>query len=246
MGIEVTVTREFATVTLRFPERRNALGAETSRELAARIGEAGEAAPVVILAGEGAFCAGGDLKAYGEKGGTPEEVARRIRTGAQAAIRALRDCRRPTIAAVDGPAIGLGMDLALACDMCFVGPDGWLMQGWGRAGLIPGTGGVILTGRRRPGLLWRLLADQPRLDGPACEAIGLAEEAPGGALAAAEARAEALAPLPDDVLAGYVALDRPERWPSDEHLDRCADLQGGFLASERFREGVQRLLERSP
>ena len=68
----------------------------------------------------------------------------------------------PVFAAVDGPAVGLGMDLALMCDDRFIGPKGWLRQGWGALGLVPGTGGELLLRRLAPNLIWQLLGSGER------------------------------------------------------------------------------------
>src|SRR6202034_3400036 len=111
---------------------------------------------------------GGDLESFAELSAqtTVRELRSRIYGDVQALVRSLWSCPVPTFAAVDGPAIGLGFDLALACDGRFFGPAGYVQQGWARAGLIPGIGGIALLSRCGSDLLWRLVADQPRLNGP--------------------------------------------------------------------------------
>ncbi len=166
-------------VTLRWTDKRNALSADDADIVSEAITAAGSEpdARVLVLTGEGTFSAGGDLPYFAELGRTltPEEIHQTIYRRVQAMVRALRDSPIPTIAAVDGPAVGLGMDLALACDMRFVGPKGFLMQGWARAGLIAGTGGVALLHRIAPDLLWRLLAEQERITANRAVELGLAE-----------------------------------------------------------------------
>src|SRR5437870_3214515 len=101
-----------------WPERRNALRPEDAEEVAAAVDTAGAAAAsAVILTGAGAFCAGGDLRTFAELSArhAPGEIEAQVYRRVQAMIRALRRCPVPTIAAVDGPAVGLGFDLALAC-----------------------------------------------------------------------------------------------------------------------------------
>ena len=86
-----------------------------------------------MLTGNGALCAGGNLRGAVERAGMPEDERRRLVYGAfQGLVRAIIDVPVATIAAIDGPAVGMGFDLALACDSRFVGPDGWCQQGWGR------------------------------------------------------------------------------------------------------------------
>ena len=68
------------------------------------------------------------------------------------------------------------------------------MQGWGRIGLVPGTGGELLLRRLNPAILWKLLERQPRIDGPLCAKWGIGEPVTeGSARDAAIARATALA-----------------------------------------------------
>jgi enoyl-CoA hydratase/carnithine racemase len=248
MGVTVETVGSAAVVTLRWPGRRNALGPATARQVADAISEASQLpAHALVLTGEGAFCAGGDLPAFAEVSArlTPVEIRTHVYGDVQAIVRALRDAPMPTIAAVDGAAVGLGMDLALACDMRFVGAGGWLLQGWAKAGLISATGGTWFLERLRPGALWPMLAQQQRLPAARCVELGLAEVSEPSAMASALRRGDELSSIPRDVLAAYVQLARTASWPSEEYLDRCADYQSEFIGGERFRELGARLLGRT-
>ena len=133
MGVTVDFEGSVATVTLRWPEQRNALGPDEAREVTAALGSAVEqGAQVVVLTGEGAFCAGGNLRGMVARAEMPPEERRRLVYSAyQGLLRALVDLPVPTLAALDGPAVGMGFDIALACDARLVGPGGWVRQGWG-------------------------------------------------------------------------------------------------------------------
>lgn len=245
MAVVVTSSGSAQTVTLDWPERRNSLGPEDAVEVALAIEQAGqEARSSVILTGSGAFCAGGDLRAFADVSRTlaPDAIRATVYNKVQRMMRALAECPVPTIAALDGPAIGLGFDLALACDMRFVGPNGFLQQGWARAGLIAGTGGVGLLQSVAPGQLWPLMATQERLGPDRAAELGLAEAAADGALVAALARAEALAAVDRDVLEYYCTLSRAESWPAAAHFEASAEIQAGLIGSARFRALTQRLL----
>jgi 2-(1,2-epoxy-1,2-dihydrophenyl)acetyl-CoA isomerase len=111
-----------ATITLDQPDRRNAL----SREIAAGIVEAldeieeSDARCVVVEGSGGAFSAGGDIEAMveGIQGDVPaDERVRTLERSTNETIARLVNFPLPTIALVDGPAVGAGANLALACDM---------------------------------------------------------------------------------------------------------------------------------
>lgn len=164
----------------------------------------------------------------------------RIAGGPQRAIRAIVNSTVPVLAAVDSAAVGLGFDLALAYDHRLIGPAGSCMQGWGRIGLIPGTGGVLLLSRLNPTLLWRLLATQERLDGPTAERYGLAQVvAEGTALEAALAQAHSPAKQPREVLELYVSLHRGAlRSVILGRLDVCAREESRLLADPALAQRI--------
>ncbi len=197
-----------------------------------------------MLTGNGGFCAGGDLEQFLELSATktPQELRDSVYTNVHSALRAIERSPVPVVAAVDGPAIGLGFDYAVMCDSCFIGPGGWLMQGWATAGLVHGAAGSWFLEHHAPGAAWRLIADQTRLDGPAAAAIGLAEVAEGSAVDAALARIVALAGLPHAVLEGYTTLQRRLRFPPEDYRAACVDLQAGFICSAEFRANAERIL----
>lgn len=237
------------TLTLDWPERRNAIGPAEATELTDAINSLDPSTvDVLILAGNGAFCAGGDLPSISAavEGQSPQHVAELIYGQFQGMVRALQNTLFPTIAALDGPAIGLGADLALACDMRFVGAKGWLQQGWARIGLVSGTAGVIMMQQIAPGETWRFLVEQPRLDGADCARLGFAEQADGTAIDAARARAVALMKMPRPAVRGYVEILRRSVRISDVDFEACARLQGSLLTSESFRRFAQGISTANP
>ena len=233
-----------ALLTLRWTEKRNSLNPDNTREIADAITEAARVNDVLILTGEGAFCSGGDLRAFAEISATKtvEEIRQHVYGDVQRMLRAIYESPVPVLAAVDGAAVGLGMDLAMACDSTLVGPEGWFQQGWARAGLIAGTGGIAMLQIAHPKLLVKLLATQDRLGATACDELGLGEVALPTALLAALERARGLQQIDREVLAAYMELSRSVIWPPPEHLERCAELQAGFIGSERFRALANKVL----
>jgi enoyl-CoA hydratase/carnithine racemase len=138
---------ELAIVTMDDPARRNALGSAGARAVAEAIADAGARARVVILTGNGpAFCAGGDLDEL-ERWSTQERetIGTTLYGSFQSMIRTIRGSDAVVIAAVNGAAVGAGMDLALACDLRVAAESARFGQVWVRLGVIPGTGGAWLT-----------------------------------------------------------------------------------------------------
>jgi enoyl-CoA hydratase/carnithine racemase len=106
----------------------------------------------VILTGAGtAFCAGGDLKAMRDKRGIMEgshaDLRENYRRGVQRMANALYDCDAPTVAAVNGPAIGLGLDVACMCDIRIASEKASFAESFIKVGIVPGDGGAWLLPR---------------------------------------------------------------------------------------------------
>jgi 2-(1,2-epoxy-1,2-dihydrophenyl)acetyl-CoA isomerase len=142
MSIRVTLSEGIATVLLDRADKLNALSGEMYHELAdafRRLNE-DEAVRVVLLTGAGrAFCAGGDV---GSMGGHDVVSGRKRSKGHQQMILALHHLEKPVIAAVRGPAAGIGASMALACDLIVASETAFLLMAFKNVG-IPPDGGAI-------------------------------------------------------------------------------------------------------
>jgi enoyl-CoA hydratase len=123
-----------AVITINDPERRNALTVDLSKELADKVGEAErEANALVITGAPPAFCAGADLT---QLGNSKDEGLKRIYQG----FLAVANAKIPTIAAVNGAAVGAGLNLALAADVRIAGPKARFDARFLQLGIHPGGG----------------------------------------------------------------------------------------------------------
>ncbi len=146
---------KIALLTLNRPDIRNALtGERMIREIeeAVRSVQQDEEVCVLILTGAGtAFSAGGNVKDMQQRAGMfeggPDELRENYRTGIQRIPLALHRLDVPTIAAVNGPAIGAGCDLACMCDIRVAGEEARFGETFVSVGLIPGDGGAYFLPR---------------------------------------------------------------------------------------------------
>ncbi len=136
-----------ATITINRPKLRNALSIDTGKEIRSAFEEAARDADVraVIITGAGsAFCSGIDLP-QGEKilDMAPAEIREEIYAVFQGVIRSIIDLPKPVIASVNGPAMGAGFDIALACDIRIASEDAQFSEFFVRIGTLPGMGGMF-------------------------------------------------------------------------------------------------------
>jgi 2-(1,2-epoxy-1,2-dihydrophenyl)acetyl-CoA isomerase len=169
--IRYTIDERVATITIDRPAAKNALGPAEWQALATAVDGARRdpAVRVVVVTGAGGcFSAGGDLKTMPERLALPPAERRARLLEDMQLIRALRELPKPVIAAIDGPCVGAGLSLALACDLRIATRRARLGAVFHRVGL---TGDF--------GMLWLL----PRTVGPAralelvmrAEIVGAAE-----------------------------------------------------------------------
>lgn len=145
-------------LTLQRPEVRNAISPDQRLRIIALLEEAAARLDVraVVITGSGdSFCAGADLRSSHAKWPRPDgapdrvafEVARGIKTNAQRLITAVMDCEKPVIAAVNGVCAGLGMQLALSCDLVLAAESAKFVEVFARRALVPDGGGAYLLSR---------------------------------------------------------------------------------------------------
>src|SRR5579885_3130679 len=140
---DVEVSREDAvlTVTLNRPEVLNALNASVHAGLRAALAQAEDpAVRAVVITGAGrGFCVGQDLQEFRSGAG---DVADNLRSNYHANVLAIRALEKPVVAAVNGPAAGAGMSLALACDVRIASDAASFVPAFIGIGLVPDSGGT--------------------------------------------------------------------------------------------------------
>ena len=139
--IRYQVEEGVALLTLDRPDVMNALNSQMRAEVLDAFRSIGEDVRVVVMTGAGrSFCSGQDLGDRTNVGAA--DLERTLRDEYEPMMRAIFDCRVPTIAAVNGAAAGAGANLALACDVVIAAESADFIQAFTRIGLIPDAGGT--------------------------------------------------------------------------------------------------------
>jgi 2-(1,2-epoxy-1,2-dihydrophenyl)acetyl-CoA isomerase len=241
-----------ATLTLNRPEARNALDLAMREELEAALraldGDTG--VRVLVVRGAGAhFCAGGDVKFMQARRMTAAEGEQRVEA-MNRAILALARFRTPTIAMVDGYAVGAGCNLALACDLVVASDRARFGEVFARLGLVPDGGGTWLL-PRRVGLARakELVFTAEPIPAAEAERIGLVNRVVPAAELAAQtvALARRIADGPPRALAmAKSLLTRGLGMDLETSLSWEALVQGMMIESEDHREGLAAFFEKRP
>ena len=145
---DVIVERDGATVlvTLNRPEARNALLLPMIRTLAQTVEDAGHDASVrvvVITGAAGHFCAGADLRKTMAEDADLMDRLDVYMDAYHSVIRAVVRCPKPTVAMLDGCAVGFGADIALACDLRVASTAAYVQEKFVKIGLMPDGGGTF-------------------------------------------------------------------------------------------------------
>jgi 2-(1,2-epoxy-1,2-dihydrophenyl)acetyl-CoA isomerase len=182
--MRIEVEGRLGTLTLDRPEALNAMSPELIGELTVAAAWLADRAPIraLVVTGAGrAFCAGGDVNWF--KRGVSEDAVdlpSQVRRGAEQLHSAIIDIRRipyPVIAAINGPAAGAGMSLALSADIRIASEEAFLAIAYGRIGAAPDGGMTYFLPRVvGPAKALELALNDPNLDANSALEAGLVSE----------------------------------------------------------------------
>jgi 2-(1,2-epoxy-1,2-dihydrophenyl)acetyl-CoA isomerase len=253
MSEAVKVERHGAVAVLRLddPSAMNALSpavkAGMEKNVPTLVGDASVRAMVITGTGK-AFCAGGDIRAMQAVEGRKAPAVRTRMKEAHAWARALLDCDKPVIAAVNGAAVGGGLALALLADLIVASREAYFMSGYSKLGALPDLG-LLQT---LPWAIGSLRAKEMillnrRYTADEAVAIGLANRAvaPERLMPEALAMAEEIAAGPGPMLSmSKVMMKRAYEAGVEEFFEREAIAQGVAFGSAEFNEGVEAFLSK--
>jgi enoyl-CoA hydratase len=235
MAISAEHQGAVAVITIDRPERRNALDTDAAVALADAVDAAvADRCRVVVITGaRGHFCAGADLT------GVEDES---FLTALRRLLVGVRDAPLPVIAAVEGAALGAGMQVAVACDLRVAAPDAMFGIPAAKLGLMVDQWTVARLSRLAgEGPARAMLLAAEVLSGDDAVRLGLAQRV--GRLAEAIAWADEIAALAPLTIAGHkLALNRVEQTSTDD-----ADVAAAFRAawsSADLAEGMAAFRER--
>lgn len=237
-------------VTLNRPERRNSLTYAALNELAATVAAAGRdpAVSALVLTGSGgAFCAGTDLTELAVRpAGEPGNVDWDAPRGGWFLI----DCPKPVVAAVDGPAVGMGAELSCQADLRIASDRARFSWIFPQRGLVPDMGVSSLLLPRIVGLpaSLDLMYSGRFVDAGEAARLGYVSEvtAPGDEVDRAIELAGRLSEGSPFAVARIKRLVYAGLAEADGHLARHGQALAECLASADHREGVRAFLERRP
>ena len=249
----VKVERHGAVAVLRLddPSAMNALSpavkAGMDKHVVALVDDASVRALIITGTGK-AFCAGGDIRAMQAPEGRRAPAVRTRMKATHAWSRALLDCDKPVIAAVNGAAVGGGLALALLADLIVASREAYFMSGYSKLGALPDLG-LLQT---LPWAIGSLRAKEMillnrRYTADEAVAIGLANRAvtPERLMPEALAMAEEIAAGPGPMLSmSKVMMKRAYEASVEDYFEREAIAQAIAFGSEEFNEGVEAFLSK--
>src|SRR5215211_3102593 len=241
-------------IELNRPDRMNAwdkhLGADLLAAIELAAGDDGVRAVTITGAGR-AFSSGADLRAGFDPApdGRPD-LGSLLRERYHPIITGVRRMPKPVLAAVNGPAVGIGCSLALACDIVLAADSAYFLLAFVNIGLVPdGGSSVFVPARVGAGRAAEMALLGERVPAATGRAWGLVDRLVSDDSFAAEvdALAERLATGPTRAYAGAKALLNERMYSGlDEQLELEAAQQQEMAGSTDFREGVMAFLERRP
>jgi 2-(1,2-epoxy-1,2-dihydrophenyl)acetyl-CoA isomerase len=240
-------------IRLNRPEKMNAIGAVTRQQLSDAIKQAerDDAIRVVVLTGSGrAFSSGADVTEMVQGGGlrTPEDVGNVLRNEYLPMLTRLRTMPKPVIAAMNGPAVGIGASYALACDIRIAVPEAYILEAFINIGLAP-DGGVswLLPRLAGTGVAYEMFFTGKPLQAADAHRLGVINRIVAADQLEAEVRelASQIASQPRQALgAAKRAVIHALDSSYEEAVEFESYLQEAQAGSSEFAEGVQAFLAR--
>jgi 2-(1,2-epoxy-1,2-dihydrophenyl)acetyl-CoA isomerase len=251
--VNVHVHDGIGLIQLNRPEKMNAIGALARQQLgdAIKQAERDDAVRVLVLTGSGrAFCSGADVTEMAQGAGmrTPEDVGNVLRTEYMPMLTRLRTMPKPVIAAMNGPAVGIGASFALACDIRIATPEAYLLEAFVNIGLAP-DGGVswLLPRLAGTGVAYEMFFTGKPLPATDAHRLGIINRLVPADRLEAEVRelAAHLVTRPRQAMAGAKrAVNHALVSSFEEAMEFESYLQEAQAASPEFAEGVQAFLAR--
>lgn len=254
--VEFSIADSVAVLTLNRPDVRNAINDAMRNELLAAIGRAAtdDAVTALVLTGKGkSFCSGGDISGMRERLKAPAgDVAFngwRRQKQIHRAVGALHGLPKPTIAAVNGAAAGLGCDLALACDFIVAAEDAAFTMSFVKRGLVSDGGGMYFL-PRRVGLprAKEMIFTGRSVDAKEALAIGLADRVSEPAALVANAVAWACelgGGSPVSIALAKAILDRTFESTEEQVFAMGREAQALCYTTAQHREAVEAFLNKT-
>jgi enoyl-CoA hydratase len=236
-------------ITVNRPEKLNALNRQVIHELnqALAMAEDDKEVRAIILTGAGdkAFVAGADIGEFA--GFTPEEGRQLAAEGQERLFNFIENLPKPVIAAVNGYALGGGLELALACHIRIGATTAQVGLPEVSLGVIPGYGGTQRLARIvGPGIAYELITTASRISADRALALGIFNHIfpPEELLAHAKAMAEKIAANSPTAIAAALRAIRAGYEPLRQGFEREIEAFGLCFATEDFKEGTRAFLEK--
>jgi 2-(1,2-epoxy-1,2-dihydrophenyl)acetyl-CoA isomerase len=254
--VNVSVLNGAATVELNRPRALNAWNQQLGHDLLAALRQVAEddAVRAIVITGAGrAFSSGADLKDISGGQLTPSgrpDVYTTLTERYHPIMRAIRDVPKPVVAAVNGPAVGIGCSLALCCDLIVAGEGAYFLLAFVNIGLVPDGGSSLFVPTRvgiaratEMAMLGERIGAEQALQWGLINRVVADERLPQEV----SALAARLAAGPTRSYAG--AKRQLNAWlyrDMDAQLELEAQMQGEMAESDDFMEGAMSFLQKRP
>jgi 2-(1,2-epoxy-1,2-dihydrophenyl)acetyl-CoA isomerase len=243
-----------ALIELNRPDAKNALNLSMRKALRVALDDVAAEASIraVVLTGRGsAFCSGGDVKSAASGASShPRNITWSLMHDVQPALETIGRMDKPVIAALNGPAVGFGMSLALSCDLMVMSDKAYLLSQFSKLGLIPDGGAAWYLARRvGSARMFEAILEAKKLDAATCLSWGISNRVVADDALVEEAMSWA-AQLASHAPTAARLTKRLARLALSNRLEESLTLEAEFqsicTASADTREAISAFVEKRP